>query len=215
MFPLAATLPGLEQIHGRSLVGMYRDCYRDGWMTYPGASSTITHISLETCGMSVEGLETLMKSLRNLQVFKYIAHHSSWGLHGLANMLQNARETLHTLEISAGSGRGRYVGTLRPFRALKNLTLDTDMVIKMGKMQRAVDILPASIERVTLCGNNLTEPFEQDFLAELYRPAHMYPRLKSIGVDDSFGRREIGKDRLKFQREFQRQTASTWMRRYG
>ena len=38
MFPLAAALPGVERMHGRNLVGMYRDCYRDGWMSYPGAS---------------------------------------------------------------------------------------------------------------------------------------------------------------------------------
>ena len=214
MFPLAAALPGVERMHGRNLVGMYRECYRDGWMSYPGASASITHISLETCGMSVEGLETLMKSLRKLQSFKYVAHRAGWGLHALAELLREARESLHTLEISTGSGSSRYVGTLRPFAALKHLTLDSDMIMKNGKMQRAVDILPASIERVTLCGNNLTEPKEQAFLADLYRPAFTYPCLKSIGVEDSYGRRTIGSDRLKFQKEFRRQSNSSWMLRY-
>ena len=214
MFPLAAALPGVERMHGRNLVGMYRECYRDGWMTYPGASPSISHISLETCGMSVEGLETLMKSLKKLESFKYVAHRANWGLHALADLLRNSRDSLHTLEISTGSGSSRYVGTLRPFTALKHLTVDTDMVMKNGKMQRAVDILPASIERVTLCGNNLTEPQEQAFLADLYRPAFTYPCLKSIGVEDSYGRRSIGSDRLKFQKEFQRQSGSSWMLRY-
>ena len=214
LFPLAAALPGVERMHGRNLVGMYRECYRDGWMSYPGASPSITHISLETCGMSVEGLGTLMKSLKKIQSFKYVAHRGGWGLHAIAELLKEARESLHTLEISTGSGSSRYVGTLRPFTALKNIVLDTDMIMKNGKVQRAVDILPASIERVTLCGNNLTEPQEQAFLADLYRPAFTYPCLKSIGVEDSYGRRCIGSDRLKFQKEFRRQSSSSWMLRY-
>lgn len=219
MFPLAAALPGVERMYGCNLVGMYRDCYRDGWMTYPGASPSITHISLETCGMSVEGLETLMKSLRNLESFKYVAHRANWGLRAVADLLRNSRDSLHTLEISTGSGSARYVGSLRSLVALKHLTIDTDMVKNNGKMQRAVEILPASIERVTLCGNNLTEPQEQAFLADLYMAAFAYPCLRSIGVEDSFGRRSIGNDRLKFQKEFQRQSSrssssSSWMLRY-
>ena len=214
IFPMFAALPGITNIYGRNLVGMYRECYRDGWMSYPGASSSITHISLETCGMSVEGLEMLMKSLRNLQSFKYTAHRAGWGLHAIADLLKEARSTLQTLEISTGSGSSRYVGSLRQFVALKNLTLDTDMIMRMGKIQRAVDILPSSIERVTLCGNNLTEPQEERFLADLYRPAFTYPCLKSIGVEGSYGRRQIGKERLKFQKEFHKQTSSSWMLRY-
>ena len=214
MFPLAAALPGVEKMHGRNLVGMYRECYRDGWMSYPGASPSITHISLETCGMSVEGLEMLMKSLKKLESFKYVAHRANWGLHALADLLKEARSSLRTLEISTGSGSCRYVGSLRPFTVLKHVTVDSDMFMKNGKMQRAVDILPASIERVTLCGNNLTEPHERDFLADLYRPAFTYPYLKNIGVEDSYGRRQIGSDRLKFQKEFHVQTSSSWMLRY-
>ena len=155
-----------------------------------------------------------MKSLKHLQSFKYVAHRSRWGLHAVAELLQGARQSLHTLEISTGSGSAQYVGTLRPFMALKHLTLDSDMVMRNGQMQRAVDILPASIERVTLCGNNLTGPQEQSFLADLYRPAYTYPCLKSIGVEDSFGRRNIGSDRLEFQKEFRRQSSSSWMLRY-
>lgn len=215
LFPLAAALPGLERIHGRNLVGTYRECYRDGWVEYPGASPSITHISLETCGMSVEGLETLIQSLRNLQSFKYIAHRANWGLRAVADLFRSCRDSLHTLEISTGSGSAQYVGSLRSFAVLKHLTLDTDMLKTGGRMQRAVDILPSSIERVTLCGNNLTEPQEQAFLADLYRPAFTYPCLKSIGVEDSFGRRSIGQDRLKFQKEFRRQsTSNSWMLRY-
>lgn len=214
LFPLFAALPGVTEMYGRNLVGMYRECYRDGWMSYPGASTSITHITLETCGMSVEGLEMLMKNLKNLQSFRYIAHRAGWGLHAVADLFKEASSTLHTLEISTGAGKSRYVGSLRPFTALRNLTLDTDMIMRMGRIQRAVDILPASIERITLCGNNLTEPNEERFLADLYRPAFTYPCLKSIGVEDSFGRRLIGRDRLKFQREFHKQVSSSWMLRY-
>ena len=214
IFPMFAAIPGITHVYGRNLVGMYRECYRDGWMSYPGASSTITHITLETCGMSVEGLEVLMRSLKNLQSFRYIAHRAGWGLHAVADLFKEARSTLQTLEISTGSGKSRYVGSLRQFVALKNLTLDTDMIMRMGNMVRAVDILPASIERITLCGNNLTGPQEERFLADLYRPAFTYPCLKNIGVEDSYGRRSIGQDRLKFQKEFHKQVSNSWMLRY-
>ena len=214
LFPLAATLPNVEQMYCTNLVGMFRDCYSDDWKTYPGASSTITSITLETCGMSAGGLEVLLKPLKNLQVFKYIAHRSRWGLGDLAILLHEASGTLHTLEVSANSGTSRFVGNLKSFTALKILKLDTDMVIRNGKMQRAVDLLPASIECVTLCGNNLKKSQEQEFVAELCRPAYTYPYFKSIGVDDSYGRREIGKAQLRFQREFQRQTALLQTRKH-
>lgn len=214
LFPLFAALPGIEDIYGKNLAGMYRECYQDGWMTYPGASPSLTHITLETCGMSVEGLEVFTRRLRKLQSFKYIAHCSGWCLHAVADLLKEARSSLQTLEISAGGGSSRYVGSLRQFTALRNLTLDTDMLMRNGRMQRAVDVLPASIEKVTLCGNNLTPPQEEKFLMDLYRPAFTYPRLKSIGVEDSYGRRLIGKDRLQFQREFHKQVSSSWMLRY-
>ena len=74
IFPLVAAIPGIKVLHGRNLVGMYRDCYRDGWLTYPGASPSIEKIYLETCGMSTEGLEMLCKSLKSLRSFSYVAH---------------------------------------------------------------------------------------------------------------------------------------------
>ena len=191
---------------------MYRDCYRDGWLTYPGASASITHISLETCGMSVEGLEMLMKSLRNLQSFRYVAHRAGWGLHALSALLKNALRTLHTLELSTGAGSSRYVGPLKDFTALKRVTVDTDMLIQRGKLQRFVDLMPASIETCTVAGNNLTRPMEEVFLADLFKPSFYYPHLKTIWAEDSWGKRNIGGDRLKFQKEFHKQTA--WMMRY-
>ena len=191
---------------------MYRECYRDGWLTYPGASTSITHISLETCGMSTEGLTVLMKSLHNLQSFRYIAHHAGWGLHTISVLLASAQLSLHTLELSTGAGSSRYIGPLKIFTALKHLTVDTDMLIHRGKIQRFVDIMPASIETCTIAGNNLTRPAEDMFLAELFRPSFHYPYLRSIWAEDSWGKRNIGQDRLKFQKEFHKQT--TWMMRY-
>ena len=162
--------------------------------------------------MSVEGLETLMKSLHNLHTFRYIHHRAGWGLHAISSLLKNARSTLHTLELSTGSGSSRYIGPLREFTALKHLTIDTDMLIKNGKMQRFVDLMPASIETCTIAGNNLTKPMRDMFLDDLFRPSFHYPHLKSIFAEDSWGRHNIGQDRLKFQKEFHKQT--TWMARY-
>ena len=214
LFPLLASLPGIQLLHGRNLVGLYRECYRDGWMSYPGASSTITNISLETCGMSVEGLEKLCGSVKGLRSFKYVAHRAGWGLHRIADLLKHARGTLEELVLSTGSGQSRFIGTLRGFTALKHLTVDSGMLIQRGKMSRAVDILPASIETATLAGNSLTRPFEEQFLADLYRPSFSYPNLKKLRVDDSWGLRDIGKDRLKFQKEFHKQASPSWMIRY-
>ncbi|KAK3174370.1 hypothetical protein OEA41_001614 [Lepraria neglecta] len=214
LFPLLASLPAIRFLHGRNLVGLYRECYRDGWMSYPGASPTITHISLETCGMSVEGLEKLCDSIKTLRSFKYVAHRAGWGLHRIADLLKNARETLEELVLSTGSGQSRFIGTLRGFTALRNLTVDSGMLIQRGKMSRAVDILPASIETATLAGNSLTRPYEEQFLADLYRPSFSYPNLRKLRVDDSWGVRDIGKDRLKFQKEFHKQTSPSWMIRY-
>ncbi|MCJ1453137.1 hypothetical protein MMC28_003482 [Mycoblastus sanguinarius] len=214
LFPLLASLPGIRTIHGRNLVGMYRECYRDGWMTYPGASPTIENISLETCGMSVEGLEKLCSNIKALRSFKYVAHRAGWGLHRINDLLKNARSTLHELVLSTGSGEARFIGTLRGFTALRNVKIDSDMLIYRGKMQRAVDVLPASIETATLAGNSLTRPNEEQFLADLYRPSFSYPNLKRIMCDDSWGLKDIGKDRLKFQKEFHKQASSSWMLRY-
>ena len=214
MFPLLASLPGIQSMHGRNLVGMYRDCYRDGWLEYPGASPTIEHICLETCGMSVEGLEKLCNSIKALRSFKYIAHRAGWGLHRISDLLKNARGTLEELVLSTGSGQSRFIGTLRGFTALKHIKVDTDMLLKGETMSRAVDILPASIETATIAGNNLTRPHEERFLSDLYRPSFSYPKLRKIQVDDSWGHRDIGRDRLKFQREFHKQSSSSWMLRY-
>ena len=214
MFPLLASLPGIQSMHGRNLVGMYRDCYRDGWLDYPGASPTIEHISLETCGMSVEGLEKLCNSIKALRSFKYIAHRAGWGLHRISDLLKNARGTLEELVLSTGSGQGRFIGTLRGFTALKHVKVDTDMLFQRGKMSRAVDILPASIETATIAGNSLTRPHEEQFLSDLYRPSFSYPNLRRLQVEDSWGHKDIGKDRLKFQREFHKQTSPSWMLRY-
>lgn len=214
MFPLLASLPGIQSMHGRNLVGMYRECYRDGWLEYPGASPTIEHIFLETCGMSVEGLEKLCNSIRALRSFKYIAHRAGWGLHRISDLLRNARGTLEELVLSTGSGQARFIGTLRGFTALKHVKVDTDMLFQRGKMSRAVDILPACIETATIAGNNLTRPQEEQFLSDLFRPSFSYPSLRKIQVDDSWGHRDIGKDRLIFQREFHKQNSSAWMRRY-
>lgn len=214
MFPLLASLPGIQSMHGRNLVGMYRDCYRDGWLEYPGASPTIEHISLETCGMSVEGLEKLCNSIKALRSFKYIAHRAGWGLQRISDLLRNARGTLEELVLSTGSGQGRFIGTLREFTALKNVKVDTDMLFHRGNMSRAVDILPASIEIVTIAGNNLTRPQEEQFLSDLFRPSFSYPKLRKIQVDDSWGHRDIGKDRLVFQKEFHKQRSSSWLMRY-
>lgn len=198
MFPLIAALPTVEKIHGCNLAGRFRDCYRGGWLSYPGASSSITHVSLETCGMTVEGLEVLMRSLERLQSFRYVAHRAGWGLHAIAELLKNAQQTLQVLDLSTGSGNARYIGPLRQFAALKHVTIDTDMLMRHGRMMRAVDILPASIETVTIGGNNMTKPNEDHFLADLYRPSFYFPHLKKIMAEDSWGRREIGKERLKY-----------------
>lgn len=214
MFPLLASLPGIQSMHGRNLVGMYRDCYRDGWLDYPGASSTIEHIFLETCGMSVEGLEKLCNSIKSLRSFKYIAHRSGWGLHRISDLLKNARGTLEELVLSTGSGQGRFIGTLRGFTALKHVKVDTDMLFNRNKMSRAVDILPASIETAIIAGNSLTRPHEEQFLSDLYRPSFSYPNLRKLQVEDSWGHRNIGKDRLKFQKEFHKQSSPSWMLRY-
>ena len=212
LFPLLASLPGVQILHGRNLVGMYRECYRDGWLSYPGASPTITHISLETCGMSVEGLEKVCERIKGLRSFKYVAHRSGWGLHRISDLLKNAQSTLEELEVSTGSGESRFIGPLRKFTALKNLTVDSEMLIKQGKMQRAVDILPSSIETATLTGNSLSPPREEQFLGELYRPSFCYPKLRRLSVDDSWGKRDIGRDRLKFQKEYHQQSSPLWMR---
>ena len=214
LFPLIASLPGIQILHGRNLVGTYRDCYRDGWMNYSGASPTITHISLETCGMSVEGLEKLCDKIRGLRSFKYVAHRSGWGLHRISDLLRKAHATLEELVLSTGSGESRFVGPLRKFTALRHLTVDSGMLIQRGKMQRAVDVLPASIETATLSGNSLTRPLEEQFLEHLYRPSFSYPRLRRLSVDDSWGKRDIGKDLLKFQKEFHRQSSTPSMFRY-
>ena len=214
MFPLLASLPGIQTMYGRNLVGMYRDCYRDGWLDYPGASPSIEHISLECCGMSVEGLEKLCRKIKALRTFKYVSHRAGWGLHRITDLLKDARSTLRELVISTGSGEPRFIGTLRGFTALRHVNVDTDMLIHRGKMQRAVDILPASIETVTLAGNALTRPNEDMFLAELYRPQFSYPNLRKLCVDDSWGFRAIGQDRLQFQKEYRQQTSSAWVMRY-
>lgn len=214
LFPLLASLPGIQVLHGRNLVGMYRECYRDGWLSYPGASSTITHISLETCGMSVEGLEKLCESIKTLRSFRYVAHRAGWGLHRIGDLLKNARGTLEELVLSTGSGGYRFIGTLRAFTSLRHLTVDSGMLIQRGKMSRAVDILPASIETATLAGNSLTRPYEEQFLADLYRPSFSFPKLRNLRVDDSWGLRDIGQDRLKFQQEFHKQASPSWMIRY-
>lgn len=214
LFPLLASLPGIRVLHGRNLVGMYRECYRDGWLEYPGASSSITHISLETCGMSVEGLEKLCDSITGLRSFKYVAHRAGWGLHRISDLLKSAHSTLEELVLSTGSGNSRFVGPLRNFTALKHVTVDSGMMVQRGKMQRAVDVLPASIETATLTGNSLTRAFEEHFLGDLYRPSFHYPNLRRLSVDDSWGKRDIGKDRLKFQKEFHKQSSPSWILRY-
>ena len=191
---------------------MYRECYRDGWLSYPGASASITQISLEACGMSVEGLETLMKSLHKLRHFRYVFHRGGWGLHAVSSLLKNARSSLETLELSTGSGSSRYVGPIREFTALKHVTLDADMLLNKGKVQRFVDLMPASLETCTIAGNNMTKQMQDMFLADLFRPSFYFPNLKSIFAEDSWGRRNIGQDRLKFQKEFHKQT--NWMVRY-
>ena len=162
--------------------------------------------------MSVEGLETLMKSLRGLKEFHYIHHRAGWGLHAISSLLKNALDTLQTLVISTGGGSSRYIGTLKEFKALKHVSIDTDMLIRNGKMQRFVDLMPASLETCTVAGNSLTKPIEDKFLADLFRPSFFFPFLKRISAEDSWGLRNIGKDRLKFQKEFHKQT--TWMSRY-
>jgi len=214
LFPLLASLPGIQILHGRNLVGIYRECYRDGWPTYPGASPSITQISLETCGMSVEGLEKLCDRIKGLRSFKYVAHRSGWGLHRISDLLKRAHPTLEELVLSTGSGDSRFIGPLRKFTALKHVTVDSGMLIHRGKMQRAVDVLPASIETATLSGNSLTPGYEEQFLGDLYRPSFHYPKLRRLSVDDSWGKRDIGKDRLKFQKEFHKQSSSAWMLRY-
>ncbi|MCJ1275845.1 hypothetical protein MMC21_003649 [Puttea exsequens] len=216
IFPLLASIPTIKILHGRNLVGAFRECYRDGWLSYPGASPEITHIYLETCGMSVEGLDVLCSSIKALRSFKYVAHRPKWGLHGINDVLKNARHSLEELVLSTSSGEGRFIGTLRKFTALKTITVDSSMFVSRAtrQMQRAVDVLPASIETATLAGNGLTPAQEERFLSDLYRPSFHYPNLKALYVDDSWGKRNIGKDRLKFQKEFHKQTSSSWMLRY-
>ena len=101
-------------------------------------------------------------------------------------MLKNAHSTLEELEISTGGGESRYLGSLRKFTKLKTLTIDSGMLIYRGKMQRAVDVLPASVELVTLTGNSLTRNFEEQLLMDLYRPSCHYPKLRRLSVDDSW-----------------------------
>ena len=211
IFPLIASLPGIRTLHARNLAGFYRACFRDGWPTYAGASMTITHISLSSCGMSSEGLEKICGSIKGLRSFKYVAHRAGWGLNNVAILLKSAHHTLEELEMSTGSGESRFMGTLRQFTVLRHLTVDSGMLIRHRQMQRAVEILPASIETATLCGNSLTPAFEERFLADLYRPSFSFPRLRRLSVDDSWGKRDIGKERLKFQEEFHRQ--SSWSQR--
>ncbi|KAL6719281.1 hypothetical protein ACLMJK_003520 [Lecanora helva] len=211
LFPLVASLPGVQSLHGRNLVGMYLNCYRDGWLTYPGASPTITHIHLETCGMSVEGLEKLCNRIKGLKSFKYVAHRSGWGLQRVGDFLKNARPTLEELVLSTGSGPSRFIGTLRDFTALKHLKVDSGMLIHKGNIMRAVLLLPRSIQTATLTGNSLTPALEEEFLADLYRVQYHYRNLDRLSVDDSWGLREIGKDRVRFQQEYHQQS---WLKRY-
>ena len=164
--------------------------------------------------MSVEGLEKLCDSIKTLRSFRYVAHRAGWGLLRVGDLLKNARGTLEELVLSTGSGGCRFIGTLRAFTSLRHLTVDSGMLIQRGKMSRAVDILPASIETATLAGNSLTRPYEEQFLADLYRPSFSFPKLRNLRVDDSWGLRDIGKDRLKFQQEFHKQASPSWMIRY-
>ena len=212
LFLLLASLPGLQVLHGRNLVGRFRDCYREGWPQYPGASSTITHIVLETCGMSAEGLEILCGNVRDLRSFKYIAHRPGWGLQSICDVLKGAHDTLEELVLSTGSGESRYIGSLRLFKALKHASIDSGMLLHRNKMRRAVETFPGSIESATLTGNSLTKVREQQFLGDLYRPSFNYPKLRALYVEDSWGKRNIGKDYLTLQKEHHQQTI--YMLRY-
>ena len=220
LLPLLASIPGVQSLHAsvsqlhprhphgsdrrQNLTGLYRKCFRGDWLSYPGASPSITSVTLETCGMSVEGLEMLMQSLYSLKKFHYVAHRAGWGIHAVSSLLKNSLDSLETLVISTGSGSSRYIGRLKAFTALKHLTVDTDMLIRDGKMQRFIDIMPKSLETCTLAGNSLTKPRETRLLADMLRTDVAFPYLRRISVEDTWGMRNIGQLNINLQREMYR-----------
>ena len=127
-----------------------------GWKEPPLGNfrSHVEFLDINYGNAPIECFSPLLAGFENLRVFSYdVAYESPWDPHAIREaLLEHNKDTLETLYISCKDGGQPdiFVGSFQDFPKLRFLVLDYSLFIDIGEPQRLVDMLPISIEDLTL-----------------------------------------------------------------
>ncbi|MCJ1437255.1 hypothetical protein MMC27_006641 [Xylographa pallens] len=133
-------------------------------------ASTVTHLNLNLCKLSIGTLAIFLGRFSSLRSFKCCFGARDWGNNCTQNLssvrlalLEAASSTLEILTIDSHdsqlNGRFGYIGSLCGFKVLKELSLDVDLLAYDGKFQPSEDMLPSSVEVLRVGLNSTSQQF--------------------------------------------------------
>ncbi|KAI4213792.1 MAG: hypothetical protein L6R36_009446, partial [Xanthoria steineri] len=196
-------LPSLRSLHGRMICEDFYPDYPPSPLVAgdirPIRQSQIEEIKIFDSGVSSEAWRWLLKPIENLKKFTYeeggsvvsFADYHCLGM--MAILREHACHSLEHLDLTCNLDDNedeQYVGDLKAFYNLRVLRLhaaafnsyDEDEEITDRKYLRLADLLPASIEAVTLI-SWCHRDGAIDFLGEVAEERDKLPKLKRICLE--------------------------------
>ena len=169
----------------------------EDWYSLPSRWSNVTNLHLGCCNIDFKRLSTYFKCLAGLQSFSYSSmsqypfdiFDTFWLCAGLAH----TAHSLKTLHISSRDGKYRHMGSLAGLKALTELSTEYGMLLDYNaelEDEKLVQMLPSSIEKVTLKHNNRyeIEEVQRPILGMCKVKADRLPNLKVLTYEiDIYG----------------------------
>lgn len=156
----ALALPSIASLEAKALERVQHD---EIGAPVSAQSSNITSLSFKECGLSPKSMFELLEATKSLTNFSYVWPIASQGpqiwidapfdpfwIRGA--LLAFAKDSLCKLTLRAERSRACWMGCLKPFRVLKEVDTDHFMLFKPAseRMSELTEVMPASIERLTL-----------------------------------------------------------------
>ena len=190
LLPIIAAFMGLPNITTVSASGVRRGYYeRDSTV----AISQVTDLKFIDHDVSCRDLEELLDGGKPLKTFRSITNDWVY-IHHIGKVLSNnARSSLEILELSKliknGTARKQGFIHLHKFARLREVTIEYSYLVRYTRDSRETklaDVLPHSLEALTLKTEGPTEVLFSDLVDLLHQKSRRVPMLRKLDVHAFF-----------------------------
>ena len=153
IFTTFAQLPSVRVLEGTNIPQNEDEFIMD----QSSCKSNVHSICIDNGKISPESFSPFLSAFKNLRKFIYTAANGNILQPSaiVAALLEHASSSLEVLEIMSGrspfiTSRTLFIGSLQPFKRLRHVGVDFEMLLLDGLAQKLVNVLPASVETVDL-----------------------------------------------------------------